>query len=73
VCELEFSERMCNVVVNKVVHSEEVVRNSAARALAAAVKHNRKHISMVVKELLGLYQDKLFVSLHVLSAFGCFI
>ena len=63
-CHLKLSERMCKVVVSKVVHSEDVVRKAAARALAAAVKQNRKQITMVLQELLELYQDKLYVSLH---------
>ncbi len=50
------------MIVEDLVHDEEVVREAAAEALAAAIEKNRDQVECTLSQLLELYEDKLYVS-----------
>ena len=50
------------IVSEDVIHDESVIRDAASRALVAALGENRSYAEAILKQLLALYEEKLFVS-----------
>ena len=50
------------IVSEDVIHDESVIRDAASRALVAALGANRSYAEAILKQLLALYEEKLFVS-----------
>ena len=50
------------MVSEDVIHDESVIREAAARALVAALADNRGYAEAILKQLLALYEEKLYVS-----------
>ena len=55
------------IVSEDVIHDEAVIRDAASRALVAALGENRSYAEAILKQLLALYEEKLFVSNVVFS------
>lgn len=55
-------EELCSAVVDDTIHDQEVVRTGAALALAQIVEKHPSHIPSILKTLLDLYEEKLYVS-----------
>ena len=60
---LEIDPDLCSLTIVDVIHSQDVVRQSAALALAALLEEYRKEIEGTLSKLFSLHQDKLLVSL----------
>lgn len=56
-CESE----LCAMLVDDVVHEQEVVRQAAAQALAAAVEEHPDQVDTILQLLLSVYEDKAYV------------
>ena len=50
------------MIVKDTVHNEAVIRQAVASGLAAAVAEHTDQVSIIMDQLLELYQDKLYVS-----------
>ncbi|KAI0222670.1 eIF-2-alpha kinase activator GCN1 [Lamellibrachia satsuma] len=69
--ELTLDPEICSMIVSEdVIHDESVIRDAASRALVAALGANRGYSEAILKQLLALYEEKLFMPPPVLDNFG---
>ena len=59
--QLDLIGDLCTMLLEDIVHDEEVVRSSAAEALAAALKQHKDFVPGVLHKLLEIYEEKLYV------------
>ncbi|XP_033627513.1 eIF-2-alpha kinase activator GCN1-like [Asterias rubens] len=67
---LEIDPDLCSLTIVDVIHSQDVVRQSAALALAALLEEYRKEIEGTLSKLFSLHQDKLLIPPPVMDSLG---
>ncbi|XP_013411317.1 eIF-2-alpha kinase activator GCN1 [Lingula anatina] len=68
--DLQLEEELCSLLPNDVIHSEAVIREAAADALAAALKEFPEQVPLVLEQLMDKYREKLYLAPPVLDSFG---
>ncbi|ESO82427.1 hypothetical protein LOTGIDRAFT_223326 [Lottia gigantea] len=63
-------EELCNDIVEDIIHSEEVIRISAASTMAQVLQYHPDMVSPILYQLLDLYQQKLYMPPPVKDEFG---
>nr|XP_055023389.1 eIF-2-alpha kinase activator GCN1 [Misgurnus anguillicaudatus] len=67
---LELVSDLCPMLIEDVIHHEEVVRSAGAEALSSAVSQYQDQSATVLSQLIELYHQKLFRPPPVLDALG---
>ena len=60
----ETEPELCNLLLEDVIHHVDIIRDSAAEALAAILDSYPKQVDDVMTKLFDMYQDKLVVSTY---------
>ena len=67
ITQLQVESELCMMLVDEVVHKEQVVREAAAAAIANAIECHPDYVEAVLQELLDVYDAKLYVRYYTLS------
>ncbi|XP_077995202.1 stalled ribosome sensor GCN1-like [Glandiceps talaboti] len=69
-CGFDLDSALCNLLIQDVLHNEEVIREAASAGLAFAIEKFPDQGPIVLEQLFALYEEKLVVKPPVLDTLG---